>query len=343
MRLLLNRQVSSKKFFCSLFAIFLFFLCCFTGGAETQSLSFSPSLEEDFWVWWNPAQGKGKPSLFSLRSDFNNEEEEEEYREYHGFGLSIKIMGGWNYFSGGEIRTGIEGLFDQRAADVSSRGYTTASRTISRCNSGPGLAAEAVYHLHPRIGLGIRLSASHPAHPSKLLFYQVQAFPYSLWSDVGLKIVSVMVGVHYFIPIHRRVRFYLSGGPELHFVSYQYSLNFTTPSLHEEINQKAESKGIGGRGSAGLEVFLNPRVALFLEAHGRLAKISRFKGKEALYYEENYQVSTSEQEGFLYYSRAGKYPGLSIFSDDHPSAQKGNKAVFNFSGFGLNLGMNFKF
>ncbi|MDH7513840.1 MAG: hypothetical protein QHH14_12910 [Clostridiales bacterium] len=263
--------------------------------------------------------------------------------EFHGLGLEIRIMGGSNYFAGGDFHQGTRGLFDERVDVVSTRGYKTQSQEISSCRSGLGFGAEAIYHLRPQFGIGVRVSAFHSVHKNSLTFYQDPLFPYLLWSNIDLTILSITAGFYYIIPAHRRLWFFFSGGPELHLVTYRFNPNFQTPALLEDIGQKANGKGLGARGSAGLELHLNPRVALFFEIQGRLAKISNFQGKEATYRLEGYLPSTSEANGFLYYSEAGKCPGLAIFSEDASQGKGLKRAVFDFSGIGLHTGLIFKF
>ncbi len=351
----LKDNIPDKKIYKQLLRICLWLIFIFAsakgegllaGASAVNFLNPRPSFSRhSLFLHSNQGQDNWRLQLFHGQSfqTLGNDEEEEEMREFHGLGLEIRVMGGWNYFAGGDFHRGTRGLFDERADIVLTRGYKREFQNISSCRSGLGFGAEAIYHLRPRLGIGVRVSFSHPAHPSELKFYEVQALPYLLWSDIDLKILSFMAGFYYMVPAHRRLWLFFSGGPELHLVNYQYALNFTTPTSHEEISQKADGRGLGARGSAGLELHLNPRVALFFEIHGRLAKISNFQGKEATYHLEGYSPSTSEANGFLYYSEAGKYPGLAIFSEDAAQGKGVKRAVFDFSGMGLHTGLIFRF
>lgn len=263
--------------------------------------------------------------------------------EFHGLGLQIRIIAGWNYFAGGDLDRGTRGLFDERADVVSARGYKTQSREVNPCRSGLEFGAEAVYLLGPRLRIGARVTTSHPVHKNNLTYYQDPLFPYRLWSNVDLNILSFMVEFHYVIPAHRRLWLFFSGGPELHLVTYRYNLNFQTPTILEDMAQKANGKGLGAKGSAGLEVHLNPRVALIFEVDGRLAKVSNFEGNEAIYRLEDSLPTTSEVKGFLYYAAAGKFPSLAILSEDATKGKGWKRAGFDYSGIGLNTGLIFRF
>lgn len=336
-----EKKVASKKIFLWMNGACLFIFPVLARGAEISPQE--PALSRENHLFESDHENnKWVPNLF-FSDNRLKDDEEEEMEEYHGLGLTIKISGGWNYFLGGDIHRGTRAMFDQRGELISSQGYTTEYRKKSPCRSSLGLTTEAIYHLSPRIGVGVRASVSHAAHPNELKFYKVQFFPYLFWTDIDLRIVSFMVEFHYVISIHRRLGVFFNIGPELHLVSYQYAFNFTRISVHEEVNQKAKAKGVGGSANLGLELRLNPRVAVILELSGRFAEITNFKGKGALYYLENGLVSTSEANGYLYYSDSAEQPGLSILTEEASAGKALRRAVLDFSGVGLSAGMSFRF
>lgn len=305
------------------------------------------SLSLSYLVASPPNQERGfqKNLLFSRKSfSFWPADKEDEGPEaFRGWGLQAKLLAGWYYFSGGDVNRGARGLFDERVEKVSSRGYTTEYQKISPFRSGRGLALEVIYQLGTRLGIGASLGISHPHHTSKLKFYEVHSLPYLMWSDVDVKVLSLGLRFQYVVRAHRYFWLFFTGGPELHLVDYLFALNFTTPTSHEEISQKAEATGFGAAGSAGLELHLNPRVALVLEIHSRLAKIGNLKGKEVVYHlEESFPV-TSEANGYLYATREGKYPGLTILSDEASQGKGIKRAVLDLSGIGFRTGLIFRF
>ena len=45
-----------------------------------------------------------------------------EYGAFFGLKITLKIQGGWNTFSGGDIKTGIDGMYDNGVASISASG-----------------------------------------------------------------------------------------------------------------------------------------------------------------------------------------------------------------------------
>jgi hypothetical protein len=268
--------------------------------------------------------------------------EEEEEKGYRPIGLSLKITGNWSSFSSGDIDTGSAGMFDQVRDYVTSLGYTVQSQKKLTFHSGYGFAGEIIYDLNPRLGIGLKVGRFHAYKQSTLQYSGAVPPSWGMGSIPDIGSTSLELELRYTLPLHRVLAVVLSGGPEIHFVKFKYARNFKLPSLEESIDQRADASGLGFQGSLGLEVSLNPRLALVLEGQGRYARITNFKGEERFYHWENFQSSDSQESGFLYFIQEGNYPGLAILPQE-PSAGSAERAVFDFTGVGFSVGLRFKF
>jgi hypothetical protein len=268
------------------------------------------------------------------------EEEEEEEHRYRPIGLSLKITGNLSSFSGGDLGTGSAGMFDQVRDYVTSLGYVVQSEERLPFHSGYGFAGEIIYDLNPRLGIGFAVGRFHAYKQSTLMYSLPPTTSMGSIPDIGS--TSLKLELRYALPLHRVLAVLLSGGPEFHFVKFKYSRNYKLSLLEETIDQSADASGLGFQGSLGLEVSLNPRLALVLEGQGRYARITNFKGEERLYRWENFQSSDSKESGYLYFVQEGNAPGLAILSQE-PGGGNAERAVFDFSGVGFSAGLRFKF
>jgi hypothetical protein len=233
-------------------------------------------------------------------------------------------------------------MLDRAEEVVGSLGYALDIKKTKAFNSGYGLGAEVAYLFTPRLGIGLRFSRSLAAHKSEL-WYFAGYLQYSSWAMPDLKANSFQLGLHYFWPLHRLLTLRASAGPEIHFAKYLYAFSMTTPELQETVQHTATTTRIGALGSLGLEIHMNNRVALVLEALGRIAKISNLKGTEIYYRWENEFNSESTVKGYLYYLSGEGHPRLAIFAAEPGGDQGARKATFDFSGVSFSGGLRFRF
>jgi hypothetical protein len=268
---------------------------------------------------------------------------EAEAEEYRGFGISVKLTVGWNFFSRGDIDKGARGLFDQTVDGLLSLGYTLEKRDPRPFRSGIEAGGDIIYHLNPRIGIGIGASYVRATGQSFLEFAESSVLFQEMWSVPAVDAYSFRLGISYAIPVNRWLTVCVHGGPALCFVKYNFSRSLSTTSFEENYYQKAKATSLGFRGGLGLEIYLNQRTAILIEAQGRYAKFTDLRGSEKY----SLTKSTSflivrEEEGSLYYLEE-EYPRLAILPDGSSGDHNARKAVFNFTGVSLMGGLRVRF
>ncbi len=267
---------------------------------------------------------------------------EEEPEFFKGIGLSLRLSGGLDYFSAGDIDKGTRGEFDSTADFLSSAGYTLDKRTES-FRTGFDVSGDIIFYIKPRVGIGLGAGFIR-ATETNLLVVTGKNIILDHQIGVAPKITAVPIrlGLFFTLPIHRLLSISLNGGASLYLAKYSYDLSTTWDDMNN-IRQHANAKGLGFHGGIGLEVSLNPRVAFFIEGQGGHAKISNFKGEETEREHVGFDYVYSQEKGTLYYLEGEKYPYLAILAEEPSGFKTVRKASFDFSGFSLRAGLIVKF
>jgi hypothetical protein len=270
--------------------------------------------------------------------------QEEEEEEFKGVGIHIKLRGAWVTFLGGDIDKGTAGMYDRQVAEIVSAGFELGTNDKKPFRTGYELTGDIIYHFTPRIGIGVGGSLVRAHRQSVLLFHWPGSpYDYRMMGLPEIKILSLRLGLFYLIPLNRLLAICLSAGPEYHFADYRYSGNVTTPYSASSLTHRTKARQLGVHGGLGLEIRMNQRLAFIIEALGRYAKISGFEGREETYQWLANQSSTVEDHGTIFFIEGEEYPRLGIPSAGEPGGQGAREAVLNFSGFSLQVGLNFKF
>jgi hypothetical protein len=247
--------------------------------------------------------------------------QEEEEEEFKGVGIHIKLRGAWVRFLGGDIDKGTAGMYDRQVAEIASAGFELGRNDKNSFHNGYELTGDIVYYFTPRIGLGVGGSLIRAHQESWLLFHWPSSpYDYRLMGLPEIKILSFRLGLF-----------------------YRYGGNVTTPYSASSLTHRTDARQLGIHGGLGLEIRMNRRLAFIIEALGRYAKISGFKGKEETYEWSGYSSSTVEEHGTLFFIEGEGYPRLDIPPAGASGDQGAREAVLNFSGFSLRAGLNFKF
>ncbi len=262
--------------------------------------------------------------------------------EYRGSGISVRIGGGYLFFSGADIRSGTAGMFEQGAAVISSLGDTVEEKKQLAFHAGYSLTADITYSLSRKLGVGLRLDYMAAAPESFIRFTPTSGVSYEMWSLPDMSVIALRPGIYYDHPLNRRLTFLLNGGPVVYFTSYSY--NFQLPRLDAEhdIQQNLKATTLGVQGGAGLEFGLNDRTAIFLEVQGRYGRIANLKGEEQTYTLVNKQSVGTTVNGYLYYEDSGVYPSLSVLENE-PAGAIIHRAVLDLSGISVSGGFRLKF
>jgi hypothetical protein len=271
-------------------------------------------------------------------------QDEEVEEEFKGVGIHLRLRGAWTMFSGGDLKKGTSGMYDQGAADLIDSGFAVVSSDKESLDSGYEITGDLVYYLSPKFGLGIgggwlrarRESIFRFSVPGSLLNYTMVSAP-------KLGVTSIRLGVFYALPLNRLLTVYLNAGPAYYFVSFQYGGNIVTPADQDSILQDVRARSLGFEGGVGLEIRMNQRLAFIIEAQGRYAKVSGFEGKESIYRVIGGPVFSAVENGTLFYVEGDGFQRLDIFPGGPPAGVIAKEAELDLTGVSLQAGLNFKF
>ncbi len=266
---------------------------------------------------------------------------------FEGIGLSVKLTGGLNYFLGGDIDEGTRGLCHLNADFISSLGFTV-KKNIKPFHIGYDLTGDIIFNLSPKVGIGLGIGYIHATKRSFLVFSEQDIYIfYTLDSRPSISAVPIRLGLFLTLPLHRLFNITFNGGAALYLTKYSYTLRSFLWTPGGRIHHKASANGLGFHGGIGFEINLNPRSTFFIEIQGRYAKITNFKGtaksREFISSYYFYPVSSSEEEGMLYYLEGEGHPSLAILEEEPSGYSTVRKATFDFSGFAIHSGIRIKF
>ena len=272
----------------------------------------------------------------------------EEPSSFHGIGLSLKLTGGMAYFSGGDVRVGTRGMYNQNSDYLSSQGFMLES-FLKSFHFGAELSGDIVFNLNPKFGIGIGSGFIY-AYNRSLLTINEEEFMYRIFqmeSHPEIRVIPLKVGMFFSFPIHRLFNITINAGPVLYFAKYRYTMSSDCDIL-DNLYHEASAKRMGFQGGIGLEINLNQNAIFLIEYHGRYAKISNFQGKARINdWELNINGTASDnvsiEEGTLYFLKNQKYPGLAILKGKPSGYENIRTAVFDLSGFNLRAGLKFRF
>jgi hypothetical protein len=270
------------------------------------------------------------------------EDDEEEAFAPRMAGIHIRLSGGLGFLSGGDFKTGIQGMYDWSAQFIRSAGYTLGKSDVAPFNSGTELGGDIVYYFAGRLGVGAGAARMHVSKTNTQLF---SSGPLDNLMTVlpQADILALRLSVFYALPLTPLLTVCLSAGPASYSVNYRYAGSIMMPDYGYDLSQRLKAGGLGAQGGIGLEILMNPRLAFILEAQGRYARISGFEGTQVVVEYLGGPFTTTETDGTLYYVEEGGYPRLEVFSDAPPAGLTSRRAVLDLSGVSLRAGLTFKF
>lgn len=264
--------------------------------------------------------------------------------EYRGFGIGLKLGGGFYLFNGGDLRRGVSGMFERAIDSADSLGAVIEDTSEEPLRSVFLVSGDVFYRVKRRLGVGLRFEYGHVYADSSLRinFGHPGQF-FTTWSSSSLSIIALRPGLYYDLPLSRLLTISLNGGPALYLVNFEYGRDFRADRGNELIRQKVKAHGLGLQGGAGLELRMYRRSAFFLEVQGRYARISDFKGDEAVSKLRDLQFWTSVKKGFLYYEDEGPHPGLAVLEGESSGQGNVRRAILDLSGVSFAAGFRVLF
>jgi hypothetical protein len=247
-------------------------------------------------------------------------------------------------FAGGDLETGTAGRYDRILGELSASGLEISRQVKKPFRSGYEMGGDIVYYFTPSLGAGLGGNILRGHVESSIMFnWPGSLLDYSMTSVPELKVLSLRLGLFLSLPLNHLLTFCASAGPAWYFSEFRYTGDSIVLGDEDSLHQEAKASHWGVQGSLGLEIRMNRRLAFIIEAQGRYAKISGFKGTERTFTWQGGQSKTVDEEGTLYLVEGEDYPRLDIIPGQPDNALQARKAVLDFSGLSLTAGLNFKF
>jgi hypothetical protein len=264
-----------------------------------------------------------------------------EEKEYRGIGLDLLLGGGVTFFRGGDITDGVRGLFEELVARLIDEGFTISYKDIEPLRSGGHISPDLVFHLGPRLSLGIGGEYLYTTSRDKFSYMDLGIFR-TAYSRSTLRAFVLRPGVHITFPLGRVLSLRATGGPIFIGVNLTYNRTYETTLVMEKLLLAAKDAAAGFQAGVTLDVRLNDRIGVFLGAHGQVARAMSLEGDEQLRRQSQYGLDLSEprRTGILKITSRNGFRVLTVPADDGLSGSK--NAVFDFTGFGLSAGLKIR-
>lgn len=259
--------------------------------------------------------------------------------------FSIALKGGWTSVSGGDLAT-IQTDWNAYLAEWVKQNSGTSLKGDYRALGGAWTAgADVVFRLSRRWGLSLGTDRLYFARGAGDNRTEVAA-PYGTTvdtRDLRASAIPVRLGIIRWADFSPKWRAFLTAGAGYYFarVTLDDRSEFAEGSYRDKTEARAD--GFGFHGGAGLEYNLTNRLALVLEAAGRIVRIKGFDGSRTHItasgsYTEDGRLTYFEYEDF------GRWFGWTEIRNspaDHPDTRGSRDARVDFSGLGVRIGLRF--
>lgn len=270
-----------------------------------------------------------------------------EYGSFFGLKITLKIDGGWNTFSGGDVKKGIMGMYDNGVDHITSSGVTIAENARDAGRGGLEVGGDLIYCLTPRLGIGVGIAGVSAWKESHLLYALAPMSTGTFQISPRVKVSAFRAGVFYSFPFAGFLAVSIRGGPAYYSAKYNFVMSGNTGFLRDGLiyasySEEARAKKWGFEGGLGFEFSPNPFVAIFVEVQGRNAKIDGLEGDEpsAFYQAGQYRQSTGSGPVYLVETTAN--PQLDIIPSGEPVPGGARRATLDFSGVTYLAGLKFR-
>lgn len=270
-----------------------------------------------------------------------------DYGSFLGLKITLKLEGGWNTFGGGDIKTGIEGMYDNGVDYISSLGVPILNNARESNRGGLEVGGDLFYAISPRFGIGLGMARISAWKESHLLFTELYAYPGSFRMSPQVKVTTLRAGLFYSWPFAGILALSVRGGPALYSAEYNCSFGSSIGFLrngliHTSYSQDVSGKQLGFEGGLGFELTPNPYVAIYVEVQGRYAKIRNLNGEATAIFYQHGQPRQSVNSGPVYIVDSSAHPWLDIIPSGEDVPDSAHKATLDFSGITYLAGLKFR-
>jgi hypothetical protein len=271
---------------------------------------------------------------------------EDQSRKYSRESLSLRFYGGLSTLQPGDLNRGLAGWLDLWNHTAELYGLPGGAG-FDGARWGIEAGADLLIPLGPRLSLGLGAGSISASASSQSHFPSNDVVPSSHKIKVRPWAVPLRAGLHCLLPLTDCLEIRLQAGAVYYLVRAEAEYTRDWNGYWEKDRYKLKSAGLGYQGGIGFELRLNRWAAVFLEGQARLARISNFSGSLERISSEGGSIL---QEGTLYLIDYKLAEGA-VFSvidvlDEQPSGPaflNVRKAVVDFSGFALNMGLTLRF
>jgi hypothetical protein len=252
------------------------------------------------------------------------------------FGLAI--MGGGNYFLGGDLNTAAQGYADM----IGNTLGITGTPAVSPVHIGYLFGGEFLVPLADRISLGFGLD-----------YLKSQKESIVIYAKGSKRSAAITRPEMHAFPLRAFVMysplqgFYIKLGLQYYFAGISYSYHSESGLYTRDTTGTATANGLGVFGGFGLEWNIVSGLAFVIEATGRYAPLSGFSGQGSVVDSAGMDV---EESGTLYYFEqmtlnGASFPQVVVRSKLPTEAGVANprEAEVDFSGFAIRAGFKVKF
>jgi len=251
---------------------------------------------------------------------------------------ALLVIGGGNYISGGDLNDGSQGLADYRSDILAIQ----PQGQVKPAHLSYILGGEITLALSSHFSLGIGADF-FLGEKESLVEFREDPSSETFTAHPKMQAVPLRLAISYY-PVPN---FYAKFGIEYYLAKCAYYYRFEREVSWEEWRGEATAKDFGILGGLGLELNLSSSFSFIIEATGRYARISGFKGRDR---SRDSTGTDHIEEGTLYFYRAetsggDSYPLLFIRENipAETSVFNPREAIIDFSGFSLKAGIKIKF
>ncbi len=252
--------------------------------------------------------------------------------------LELWFLGGGNYVIGGDLNSGAQGFVDFYR-DYHSIGEEFEAKPVHLSYLYGG---EFSIPIGSNFYLGLGADFYRGGRESLLELRETPAV--EIRTHPKIQAVPIRLFISYY-PVRS---FYLKTGIEYYFARCEYLYRYLENTDWKEWHGTAKTRGSGILGAVGVDLEVGPWLSFNIEATGRIAKISGFKGNDSYKDSDSNENSTS---GTLYFYKAKgnaeePYPLLFIKTREPIEdilISDPRRAIIDFSGVSLKAGFKLRF